>query len=161
MEVRKSKLEDIPHLMEIYREAREIQLESGNLHQWAEGYPPEDVIRKDIALGQSYVVADSGAIVGVFALIFGKDPTYSHIEGGSWIDDIRPYATIHRLGSLKSSHGVAQTCFDWSWAQIPNLRIDTHKDNGIMRHCLEKAGFRYCGIIYLISGATRLAFQKI
>ena len=31
----------------------------------------------------------------------------------------------------------------------------------ITRAELEKAGFRYCGIIYLLNGEPRLAFQKI
>ena len=161
MTIRKSTYADLPHLMEIYREARQIQLDSGNLHQWREGYPPEELIHSDISKGISYAVEEDGTVVGAFAFIPGKDPTYSYIEGGSWIDDVQPYATIHRLGSLKSSHGVAKACFDWCWEQINNLRIDTHEDNSTMRHCVEKAGFRYCGIIYLANGDPRLAFQKI
>ena len=31
----------------------------------------------------------------------------------------------------------------------------------IMQHNIEKYGFTYCGIIYLISGDERLAYQKI
>ena len=79
-----------------------------------------------------YVVEDGCKIVGAFAFIPGEDPTYKIIEGGSWLDDETPYATIHRLGSLKDSHGVAATCFSWCWEQIHNLRIDTHEDNAIM-----------------------------
>jgi hypothetical protein len=30
-----------------------------------------------------------------------------------------------------------------------------------MQHVISKAGFRYCGIIYLASGDERLAYQKI
>ena len=41
-----------------------------------------------------------------------------------------------------------------------NIRIDTHRDNVIMRHLLEKHGFKYCGIIYLENGDERLAYQK-
>ena len=46
--VRKSTCYDLPTLMEIYREARQIQLDSGNLHQWKEGYPSEDIVLSDI-----------------------------------------------------------------------------------------------------------------
>ena len=161
MTIRKSAYSDIPVLMEIYRQARQIQLDSGNLHQWKEGYPSEDIVRGDIDRGVSYAIEDSGRIVGAFAFIPGEDPTYKTIECGEWIDDKSPYATIHRLGSLKNSHGVAQACFDWCGEQIHNLRIDTHEDNAIMRHCIEKAGFRYCGIIHLMNGDPRMAFQKI
>lgn len=147
--------------MGIFREARQIQLDSGNLHQWKDGYPSEDVVRADIDKGYGYAIEDNGEIIGAFAFIPGEDPTYKYIENGAWADDSAPYATIHRLGSTKSSHGVAEACFDWCWEQIHNLRIDTHEDNAIMRHCIEKAGFRYCGIIYLLNGDARLAFQKV
>lgn len=159
--IRKSTYADVPRLMVLYREARDIQLESGNLHQWPEGFPTEEIVRQDIERGVGHVIEDGGEIVGAFALIFGADPTYAYIEGGAWLEDTLPYATIHRLGSLKSSRGVAQVCFDWCWEQCHNLRIDTHEDNAIMRHCVAKAGFRYCGVIYLLNGAPRLAYQKV
>ena len=31
----------------------------------------------------------------------------------------------------------------------------------IMQHVIQKHGFTYCGIIYLLSGDERLAYQKI
>ena len=30
-----------------------------------------------------------------------------------------------------------------------------------MQQCIEKYGFKYCGIIYLAGGDERLAYQKI
>lgn len=99
--------------------------------------------------------------VGYFALIPGIEKTYIEIEGGRWIDDSAPYCTIHRLGSTKTSRGVARACFEWSWGQCRNLRIDTHEDNGIMRHCIEGFGFAYCGVIHLEDGSPRLAYQKV
>jgi hypothetical protein len=48
---------------------------------------------------------------------------------------------------------------DWCFSQDGNIRIDTHRDNYIMRHCILSYGFRYCGIIYLASGDDRLAYQ--
>ena len=32
---------------------------------------------------------------------------------------------------------------------------------GIMQHNILKHGFTYCGIIYLLSGDERLAYQKV
>ncbi|MDO5442749.1 MAG: GNAT family N-acetyltransferase [Bacteroidia bacterium] len=158
--VRKSETGDIPRLMDIYREGREIMLSCGNLHQWKPGYPTEEIIREDIAKEQGYAILEDGEVVGAFAFIYGEDPTYKAIYGGRWIDDTKPYATIHRLASLKSSKGVAEVCFDWCWERIKNVRVDTHEDNAIMRHCIEKAGFKYCGIIHLLNGDPRLAYQK-
>ena len=161
MEIRKSTVQDLPRLMEIYRQGREIMLSCGDLNQWKPGYPTEEIIRSDIALGQSYAVIQDGLPVGAFAFIPGIDPTYGTVYGGHWIDDTKPYATIHRLASTMDSHGVAAACFDWCWERIHNLRIDTHEDNVIMRHCIAKAGFTYCGVIHLLNGDPRLAYQKV
>lgn len=76
-------------------------------------------------------------------------------------DDTRPYGVIHRLASTEQSKGVASACLQWCYRQIPNLRADTHRDNHILQHILKKHGFQYCGIIYLLNGDERLAFQKL
>jgi len=73
--------------MEIYREARQIQLDSGNLHQWKDGYPSEDIIRSDLERGYSWAMDEEGTTVGVFALIYGEDPTYKKIYDGAWISE--------------------------------------------------------------------------
>ena len=49
---------------------------------------------------------------------------------------------------------------DWAFRQCGNLKIDTHRDNHIMQHLLERKGFTYCGIIHTDNGAERLAYQK-
>ena len=47
---------------------------------------------------------------------------------------------------------------DYCFSHDPNIRIDTHRDNRIMKHNIMKHGFTYCGIIYLTSGDERLAY---
>jgi len=159
MIIRHSVIDDLTVLMALYRESREIMLSCGDVNQWKEGYPSEEIVRKDMESGNGYCIEDGGKIVGAFAFILGEDPTYKVIEG-AWTDDRLPYGTIHRIGSFKSSKGVAAACFEWCWSRIQNLRIDTHEDNVIMRHCIEKAGFSYCGIIHHLNGDPRLAYQK-
>lgn len=162
MNIREATYEDIPRIMEICDEARSIMRSDGNMTQWTGGYPSEDIIRADIDRTVGYILESCpGGVVGYFAFIPGIEKTYLKIEGGSWIDDVEPYCTIHRLASTKASRGVARACFDWCWEQCRNLRVDTHEDNSIMRHCIERAGFSYCGIIHLQDGAPRLAYQKI
>ena len=152
---------DIPRLMEVFGEAKEIMRANGNMLQWAGPYPSEEAILKDIAGGHSFVIEDDGVIVGTFAFIPGIEPTYLHIDGGEWLDDTRAYATIHRIASTKNSHGVFRDCIEFCQGRIDNLRIDTHRDNSIMQHCISKAGFTYCGIIYLADGDERLAYQRL
>ena len=133
----------------------------GNFSQWTDGYPSEDVVRKDIGSANGYVIECNGSTEGYFAFIPGVEVTYLKIFDGHWIEDSLPYCTIHRLASTVGSKGIAGTCFEWCWKQCSNLRIDTHEDNRIMRHCVEKFGFKYCGVIHLLNGDPRLAFQKI
>ena len=45
--------------------------------------------------------------------------------------------------------------------QIPHLRIDTHEDNKVMQHLIEKNGFKKCGIVYVEDGTERFAYEKI
>ena len=46
--IRKASYEDIPELMELFAKARSIMRASGNMHQWNNGYPSEEVVRNDI-----------------------------------------------------------------------------------------------------------------
>ena len=159
MLIRAAHKEDLSAIMAVLAAAKEIMRSSGNAGQWVNGYPSEDVILNDIEKGYGFVVEDT-RIVGYFAFIPSPEPTYSYIEGGSWLDD-RPYHVVHRIGSYPEVHGVFKAILDWCFAQDPVIRIDTHKDNRIMQHCILQYGFTYCGIIYLQSGDQRLAYQKI
>ena len=153
--------EDIPSIMPVLDAAKGIMRASGNMGQWVDGYPSQEVILNDIRSGHGFVVADSGAIVAYFAFIPSPEPTYSYIEGGAWLDDALPYHVIHRIGSIPGAHGIFRSIMDWCSGRDGNLRIDTHRDNVIMQHCILCYGFRYCGIIYLANGDERLAYQKI
>lgn len=159
--VRAARVEDLPRMMELMASAKAIMRADGNMTQWSGPYPDEAALMKDISLGHSFVIEDAGGICGTFAYIEGIDPTYLHIEGGQWTDDTLPYAVIHRIASTADSHGVAEACFRWCWEHCQNLRIDTHKDNSIMRHVISGFGFSYCGIIHVADGTERLAYQKI
>lgn len=161
MTIRPATERDIPAMMALFEEAKGIMRADGNMSQWTGGYPQEEVVLRDISSGHSYIIEDGGVPVGTFAFIPGVEPTYLSIYEGEWLDADAPYATIHRLASTPRSHGVARACFDWCASRCPNLRIDTHRDNSIMRHVVTSWGFLYCGIIYLASGDERLAYQKL
>ena len=42
---------------------------------------------------------------------------------------------------------------------ISHIRIDTHQDNKVMQHVVEKHGFRRRGIIYIADGSPRIAYE--
>ncbi len=157
--IRLARSEEVPAIMAVLDAARGIMRASGNMLQWAGGYPSEDVVLADIANGYGFVVDDGGRITGYFAFIPSPEPTYAKIYDGAWLEDTLPYHVIHRMGSVPDAHGIFRSVLDWAVARDPNIRIDTHRDNHIMQHCITFYGFTYCGIIYLASGDDRLAYQ--
>lgn len=158
MTIRKSRTEDLPRLMEIFSIARRFMAETGNPSQWAEDYPGEEVLLSDIGKGDSYVVLQDGRIVATFVLRAGNDPTYDVITQGSWPDDA-PYATIHRIASSGECKGILHLAMQFALQSYSSIRIDTHRDNLVMRKAIEREGFWYCGIIYCWNGSERLAYQ--
>ncbi len=161
MQIRKTEYADLPKVLDIYARARQFMCDNGNPRQWAaRGWPPENLIRRDIAAGKSYVCEDGGNIVGVFFFDRGHciEPTYEKIEGGSWLgsDD---YGVVHRIAS--GAKGVGSFCIRWALGQCGHLRIDTHADNIPMQNLLQKLGFIRCGIIYVNEDKDpRIAFEK-
>lgn len=159
--IRAARQSEIPDILNVMEAAKGIMRASGNPNQWKDGYPSQEVILKDIEREAGFVVQDDGVIVAYFAFLPSPEPTYAYIEGGAWLDDTLPYHVVHRIGSIPEAHGIFKDLMDWCFAQDPNIRIDTHRDNRIMQHCIVKSGFTYCGIIYLASGDERLAYQKL
>ena len=147
-------------IMMVMDAAKKIMWQSGNMHQWGEGYPSEAVITADMERNGGFVIEDDGNIVSYFAFLPSPEPTYARIYEGQWLDDERPYHVVHRIGRYPNAHGIFVSIMDYCFSKDSNIRIDTHRDNHIMQHNIEKHGFTYCGIIYLANGDERLADQK-
>ena len=150
LEIRKAVLEDLPRILELYAQAREFMVNTGNPRQWARrNWPPEELIRKDISVGKCHVCWENGRILAVFYYDFGLDidPTYRKIEGEGWADH-GPYGVVHRIAAQAGS-GAGKFCLRWAIEQSGSLRIDTHGDNKVMQKVLESLGFTKRGIIYV------------
>ncbi len=160
MTIRKTELSDLPVLEQIFAHARTYMCQTGNPNQWGTSKPKREVVISDIENANSYVVEENGQICGTFAFFTTPDPTYAVIEDGAWLND-EPYGVIHRIASAGTYHGILEAAMEYCAAQVSNLRIDTHHDNHIMQHLLEKKGFKRCGIIHLEDGAPRIAYQRI
>ena len=148
-------------IMKVMEAAKKIMRSSGNMHQWADGYPSEAIVLSDMEKQGGFVVEDAGRIVGYFAFLPSPEPTYSKIYGGEWMDDTQSYHVVHRIASYPDVHGIFSDIMAFCFVRDANIRIDTHKDNCIMQHNIKKHGFSYCGIIYLVNGNERLAYQRI
>lgn len=156
--IRKTTIADIPKLREIFAIARQFMANTGNPSQWVDGYPSDEQLTQDIESGDSYVVEKNEKVVATFVLRGGIDPTYNIIYEGKWLND-KPYATIHRIASTGEIKGIMHITMQFAQQQYDNIRIDTHRDNMVMQHLIEKEGFKYCGIIHCWSGDERVAFQ--
>ncbi len=159
MEIRQTTMNDLDEVMQVFDTARQTMRRSGNMNQWIKGYPSRELITSDIENGNSYVVTESGEIVAALAFIVGDDPTYAKIDG-AWLND-KPYGVIHRIGTNGKVKGVIPFVIDYAFTRVDNIRIDTHADNKIMQHVLEKNGFKRCGIIIIEDGTERVAFHKV
>lgn len=158
--IRKATENDIQAVLAIFDKAKDIMRSDGNSTQWGDDYPDAGIVRTDISMGGAHIIEQDGKPVAYFALLPSPEPTYSSING-KWLDDSSPYHVIHRIASTPESHGVFREINEYALSVSGNLRIDTHRDNRIMRHVIERAGFSYCGVINLPDGSERLAYQMI
>lgn len=152
---------DLEQILEIYAHARKAMADSGNPTQWGDSYPPQEMLEEDIDSNRLFVYTVNGRLEAVFAFILGPDPTYAKIEDGQWLNDEVSYGTIHRLASTGGRRGVTSEVIAWCLEHCESLRADTHADNKIMQHLLEKNGFARCGIIHVEDGTPRVAYQKL
>ena len=160
-EIRKAVESDLDRIMSIFEHARTFMAENGNPTQWNSSYPGRDLIIKEIESGHCYVCTnEKNSIVATFCFVKGPDPTYSYIFDGSWISD-DDYYVIHRLASDGSVRNTAGSCIEWCGRHSSSLRADTHENNRIMQHILQKNGFVRCGKIYVANGTERIAYQKL
>ena len=158
--IRKAREEELPEILQIYETARAFMRQTGNETQWGSNYPSEQLVREDLEKGQLYAAEQSGILQGVFMFAIGADSTYAYIEGGSWSSQ-EPYGVIHRVASAGKSRGLIPAALKYCREKTAHLRIDTHENNHVMQHVLEKNGFRKCGIIYTEDGSPRIAFEFI
>ena len=171
MTIRPATESDLPALRPVFEAAKGIMRSDGNFHQWdTPGFPPDSLLLHDIERGGGYVIEisprdpsglgrnDNISVIAYFALLPSPEPTYDVIEG-AWLTD-EPYGVIHRMASYPDVHGIFAAIIDFAAARYAHLRIDTHRDNRIMQHLIEKHGFTYCGIIRLTDGTPRLAYER-
>ena len=160
MEIRKTKLEELDLVMEVYAHARKFMAEHDNPNQWKNNKPSREQIEKDILDGKHHVCLEDGQIAAVFYFAHEIDPTYVEIYDGNWLNE-EDYSVVHRIASSGAVKGAGSFCMNWAASKSDNLKIDTHKDNYVMQNMLRKCGFTHCGTIYLEDGEPRLGFQKV
>ncbi len=158
--IRKAKKEELAEIMALYRAAQKFMADHGNPTQWGTFHPTLSMLEEDVELGRLFIVDREGELSGVFMFEIGEDPSYLVIEKGTWMDD-SPYGVIHRIAAKTGAKGVVREAMEFALTQIGHLRIDTHENNKIMQHVLQKNGFEYRGVIYVYDGTPRDAYEYI
>ena len=156
MKIRKVTMQDLDQIMQIYENAKVFMRENGNMDQWEDGYPSRELIEQD--LNDMYLCMAEGQIACVFYYREGEDEDYREING-KWLNEA-PYAVVHRVASTGIIKGAAVYCLDWAYSQVPNIRMDTYRDNIPMQKLLEKCGFQYCGSFERLGTDKWMAYHK-
>ncbi len=148
---------DLEQVLKIYQSAREFMRTTGNPRQWADVYPPEELVRSDIDSGALYLLTENESILGVFAFFPDGDPIYDTIDG-KWLNDL-PHGAIHRVASAGTARGVLRAVVEYCLTKTNNLKIDTFRENKIMQAALEKNGFVRCGKVKINDVGDFFAYQ--
>ena len=161
---RKATLNDADSVSIIYDLARE-SLKRNGIPQWQEGVPGRQSFIADVQSGTSYVIEDEGQVVATIQIV-EHEPCYETVYNGGWTEE--SHLVAHRVavlvGCRKRGIGTALLA-EAERKALENgkkaLRIDTHEKNFKMRGMLEKNGYKNIGIIHLLNGDERFAYEKI
>ena len=103
MEFRKATMNDMPYIMNIFKQAQNYFKEN-NIDQWQNNYPSEAIIRRDINNNDSYVMVENEKIIATIYISFEEDEDYKNIYEGKWISE-GDYCVIHRIAVDKTYKG--------------------------------------------------------
>ncbi|WP_314005882.1 GNAT family N-acetyltransferase [Gemella morbillorum] len=150
--LRKAKSTELDEIMLIIEDGREFLRQQG-INQWQHGSPSKETIEQDIKEQTSYVYEIDRNIVAT-AMLTNYDRDYENYPTlWSKCDN---YLVIHRVATLKNirNQGIGRQFLSAivefvKKENIDYIRIDTHKDNKIMRKFLSDFGFVELGEIKL------------
>ena len=150
--LRKAKSTELDEIMLIIEDGREFLRQQG-INQWQHGSPSKETIEQGIKEQTSYVYEIDRNIVAT-AMLTNYDRDYENYPTlWSKCDN---YLVIHRVATLKNirNQGIGRQFLSAivefvKKENIDYIRIDTHKDNKIMRKFLSDFGFVELGEIKL------------
>jgi ribosomal protein S18 acetylase RimI-like enzyme len=151
MRIRLAVVEDLPALMTLLRRVVPLMIASGNL-QWDEDYPNEEVLGRDIHLGQLWVAEIDEAIAGVAAITMDQEPDYTQV---GW-DIQEPAIVVHRLAVDPAFRGAGVARALMQKAEevavergLEALRVDTNTRNQATQKLFPQLGYQLAGEIGL------------
>ena len=73
--IREAMPTDMAAIMMVMDAAKGIMRQSGNIHQWGEGYPSEAVITADMEKHGGFVIEENARVVAYFAFLPSPERT--------------------------------------------------------------------------------------
>jgi ribosomal protein S18 acetylase RimI-like enzyme len=152
LQFRRSSLEDLPRLLEIFKDVTALMIENG-IHQWDGSYPNAAVVINDIRKGTSWVATVNERIIGTYCLDDLQDEQYRDI---TWSFKSDKVAVIHRvaiepdsqamgLGKALCTHSEEMASF----LGFEVIRLDAYSGNDISNNMYLKLGYsRAAGLCY-------------
>ena len=128
--IREAKTKDMAEIMKVMDAAKQIMRQSGNMHQWGEGYPSVAVINADMEKGGGFVVEDDGMIVGYFAFLQSPEPTYQKIYGANGLtmnNRIMWFIELPAILKLAAFSAASWTSVSHTMQTFALIRIATTK----------------------------------
>ena len=142
--LRKAKSTELDEIMLIIEDGREFLRQQG-INQWQHGSPSKETIEQGIKEQTSYVYEIDRNIVAT-AMLTNYDRDFENYP--TLLSKCDNYLVIHRIATLKNirNQGIGRQFLSAivEFAKKENIdyiRIDTHKDNKIMRKFLSDFGF--------------------
>jgi len=120
--IRKAIESDLLEIKSIVDKARELMKSSGNVNQWVDGYPSNEVLLSDIRNGNAYLLLRENKAVAYFTMVDGPDPTYNLITKGSWLND-NSYGVLHRIASNGEVKGVFKEILLYASEHYRNVHL--------------------------------------
>ncbi|MCE5343447.1 MAG: GNAT family N-acetyltransferase [Eubacteriales bacterium] len=146
--MRSAKLEDMPAVYAIFRDAIERMNQSG-IPQWDEIYPTPAILDADLASGKLYVAeSDAGMVAAAVALNEECHPDY---QTAAWQGE-EPYLIVHRLCVSPAAQcmGVGRAMMlaveDWARANgYADIRLDAFSQNPYALRMYTRLGYEKRG----------------
>jgi ribosomal protein S18 acetylase RimI-like enzyme len=147
--------EDIKEVTALYKNAIQHMID-GDIYQWDEIYPNEEVLTGDIMNREMYLLIGDEILLACIVINDNQDEAYG---SAIWKYSEGRIAVIHRLcvNHEYQGIGIGRKTMQLAEGIIKNsgyssIRLDAFSDNPFARKLYEKLGYTYVGIVRFRKG---------
>ena len=155
MEFAVAQQSDLDELLSLYRAAI-AHMDAQGVFQWDDIYPAQDVLEKDISLGEMEISLQNGRIAAAFTLNSRCDEEYAL---GAWRYPDARFCVLHRLcvHPVNQGQGVATQVMDHIERILlqrgyETVRLDAFSLNPSALRLYEKRGYKRVGEVQFRKG---------